>query len=807
VAAGTRIDFAAVFEVTPTPSLVLTSDAVIVAANRAALHAAATTRAELIGRSLFDAFPDDPSALGSTNLRASLDRVLRTALPDTMALQRDDVPAPGGGFTRRWWTQVNIPLLDERGRVAWVLHRSEEVTGYVDDELHASTAALGADDGASASSSGEQASGSALSIRLHRAESHLHARGQELSTALEATRRWAAQQAGLVDMARSLGEAEDEEAVLEVVARHGTRLLGAGGSALCLREPDGLHVRILVTDTVAAHVRDAVQLMPADSGLPLVHTAATGEPHFFADLADTVARFPDSAVLYADADAEASATAPLQSRGRLIGALSLACPDVRAWPQQERDLVTAFAALTAQALDRITARDGERAASATAARFSETLQRSMLTHPPQPDHLQLVVRYTPAAALSQVGGDWYDAYLTPGGSTSLIIGDVAGHDQNAAATMGQLRNLLRGIGQALGDPPALVLSALDRAAHNLGVDGLATIVLAQVEQPDEHAAAGTRLLRWSNAGHPPPLLIEPGSGTRFLDAGVDLMVGIDPDTSRHDHEVVLAPGATVLFYTDGLIERRGESLDDGMAWLAQAAEHLSRPGRPGESSQPGRATLDELVDGLLELVGGQVEDDVALLALRAHPEDVPRPSEAGANIDPRREPTLDSAEPGDVDETMATTDVDVRDDSHVRDTADPQARQQGETDGSGGSVLVLDPDPAAVRRARTFVHDCCCRLQMSDDVCETLTLLVSEVVTNAISHGRSRAWLRVIDLTGVVRVEVSDDDSRLPVLSHADPDALGGRGLAMVDLLASAWGVREEAVGKTVWMELSGQRQ
>lgn len=451
----------------------------------------------------------------------------------------------------------------------------------------------------------------------------------------------------------------------------------------------------------------------------------------------------------------------------------------------------AFAALITQALERLRARDGERAASATAARFSETLQRSMLTDPPQPDHLQLVVRYSPAAAESQVGGDWYDAYLTPSGSTSLIIGDVAGHDQNAAASMGQMRNLLRGIGYAIGDPPALVLSALDRAAHDLGVDGLASIVLAQVEQPAEHLGAGTRLLRWSNAGHPPPLLLEPGALPRFLDTGTDLLIGIDPDTTRTDHEVVLGPGAAVLFYTDGLIERRGASLDDGLAWLAQAAADLDH------------GTLDELCDGLLELVG-QVEDDVALLALRAHPEDVPRPVEAGANLDPRFEPTLDSTRATQAqDATPPTvTVVDVRE-------SERRGGSERDGDSDGGdlrtAVLLLDPDPASVRQARTFVHDYCCRLINCGDTCntcDTLKLLVSEVVTNAISHGRSQARLQVSSTPGAVRVEVSDDDSRLPVLALAGADALGGRGLTMVDLLASAWGVREEAVGKTVWLEV-----
>jgi len=819
VASAPHVDLGAVFTAAPTPFLVLDPDLVIVAVNTAYLRATARTRTDLLGRYMFDAFPDnpnDPDALATTNLGDSLRRVLRTARPDTMPLQKYDIPAAaGGGFLRRWWSPVNVPVLDETGRVRWVLHRVEDVTGYVDEQMHTDTTIARATDAVTAARDATvpAAAGEALrSARadLRQAETDLYLRGLELKEALETTRRWAAQQAGLVGIAHALGEVQDEDGVLAVIAQHSTSLLGASGAGLCLRTPGltdadtdgdadadadadvdatvgghggtggGARVRILLTDTIAADVRQAMRVLPIDFALPLVDTAASGTPHFLDDLAATVARFPSAEQLFTASDTQASANAPLHGHDRLLGSLSLAFTQPHTWTPQDRDLVTAFAALTTQALERLAARDAERAASAVAARFSETLQRSMLTATPQPDHLQLVTRYSPAAAESQVGGDWYDAFLTPGGCTSLVIGDVAGHDQTAAAVMGQLRNLLRGIGHAIGEPPALVLSALDRAAHDFGVDGYATLVLAQVEQPAEHLAAGTRVLRWSNAGHPPPLLVQPGQAPRFLDAATDLIVGIDPDTPRHDHHVVLLPGATVLFYTDGLIERRGASLDHGLEWLADAAAALAG------------GTLDELCDGLLDLVGGQVEDDVALLALRAHPEDAPRPVEAGPNLDPRLEPTLTTVRPtvGAAEHADVPTDV-VED--HRRD----------EPDGVRGTTLVLDPDPAAVRTARTFVHDYCCQMPECGEICDTLTLLVSELVTNAISHGRSQARLRVMATTSAVRVEVSDDDSRLPVLTPTDPDALGGRGLGMVDLLATAWGVREEAVGKTVWIELS----
>ena len=124
--------------------------------------------------------------------------------------------------------------------------------------------------------------------------------------------------------------------------------------------------------------------------------------------------------------------------------------------------------------------------------------------------------------------------------------------------------------------------------------------------------------------------------------------------------------------------------------------------------------------------------------------------------------------------------------------------------------LVLEPEPAAVRRARTFVHEHCCPSALIPgtpdclDVCDTLMLLVSEVVTNAFLHGRSQTRLHVATTATSARVEVSDDNSRHPVIPLQDHDALDGRGMALVALLATRWGVRDEPVGKTVWFELHG---
>ncbi len=255
--------------------------------------------------------------------------------------------------------------------------------------------------------------------------------------------------------------------------------------------------------------------------------------------------------------------------------------------------------------------------------MSETLQRSLLTAPPEPDHLHLVTRYLPAAADAQIGGDWYDAFLGPDGATHLVIGDVTGHDREAAATMGALRNLLRGITWATGGTPAEGLTTLDRAIAGLDVGTLATVLTARVEQTADDRAAGRRTLRWCNAGHPPPLLADPQGRVRLLE-GRDLLLGVDPSVDRHDLTAVLEPGSVLLLYTDGLVERRGEDLDAGTARLVATVGRLVQAGLP----------LEELCDRVLADLPARPQDDVALVALRAHPEDRARPDEAGEAVVP-----------------------------------------------------------------------------------------------------------------------------------------------------------------------------
>jgi serine phosphatase RsbU (regulator of sigma subunit) len=237
------------------------------------------------------------------------------------------------------------------------------------------------------------------------------------------------------------------------------------------------------------------------------------------------------------------------------------------------------------------------------AQLAEAFQRSLLTEPPRLGETDVVARYVPAAEAARVGGDWYDAFLQRDGSPVVVIGDVVGHDTAAAAAMGQLRGLLRGIAHHSGAGPAEILRGLDEAMAHMHAETLATAAVARLERSN---GTGRRRLRWCNAGHPPPVVLGPGGDVTVLGGAMgDLMLGVDPAAERPESVIDLPPGTTVLLYTDGLVERRGSSLDEGMARLAGHLRELAG------------APLDRLCDAVLErILDGTPQDDVALVAVR-----------------------------------------------------------------------------------------------------------------------------------------------------------------------------------------------
>lgn len=248
--------------------------------------------------------------------------------------------------------------------------------------------------------------------------------------------------------------------------------------------------------------------------------------------------------------------------------------------------------------------------------LAETLQRSLLPDRlPDVPGIALAARYVPATTDVQIGGDWYDVVQLPGGLLGLAVGDVAGHGLQAAATMVQVRMALRAY--ALQDPsPPAVMHGVHQLVARLPVPEMVTLVYLVFDP-------ATGQLRWTNAGHPPALAVLDGKASP-LSGALAPPVGVTPDGSFTESRTVLPRGATLLLYTDGLIERRGISLLDGIERLRR--EVCASPAEDG---------LERLCDRLLHtfLDEQHIPDDVAVLAMRPLPTvdgelDVRLPAEA-----------------------------------------------------------------------------------------------------------------------------------------------------------------------------------
>ncbi|MFI7106781.1 SpoIIE family protein phosphatase [Nonomuraea sp. NPDC050227] len=358
-------------------------------------------------------------------------------------------------------------------------------------------------------------------------------------------------------------------------------------------------------DGVLVHHEDLEGPMPAvpeESPMPLSRalrgvTATLAGPETYQGAPDSgIAVFQQE--LFRRTGMHSAGIAPIRGVREVVGALTLGRAErPGAFTTADLLLVEDIARRAGLALDNARLYERQR-------RVAETMQRHLLPRLPSVPGLEMSALYVPAPRASQVGGDWYDAFTMPDGATALVIGDVVGHDLEAAAGMAQVCNMLRAYAGAEQDLPSAILDRLDRAVVRMAQATMATVVLARLEHTDD----GRWLLRWSNAGHPPPLLVERDGRTRFLEEGQGLLLGTGIRGERADAVVELPPGSTLVLYTDGLIESPRHSLDEGLARLSRyAASHTHRP-------------LNALGDMLLARVRPEDnDDDVAMLTLRVPP--------------------------------------------------------------------------------------------------------------------------------------------------------------------------------------------
>ncbi|MEU5592759.1 SpoIIE family protein phosphatase [Streptomyces sp. NPDC020298] len=355
-------------------------------------------------------------------------------------------------------------------------------------------------------------------------------------------------------------------------------------------------------DTLVHHeeLQGPMPPIPEDSPMPLSR-ALRGVASTVAG-PETYRREPDSGIaveqrrMFAATGIRSVAIAPIRSTREVLGALTLGrAGQPGDFTAVDLPLIEDIARRAGLALDNARLYQRQR-------KVAETMQNHLLPQMPRVPGLQMTVRYLPAPDASQVGGDWYDAFPLSDDATALAIGDVVGHDLEAAAGMAQVRNMLRAYAWALQEPPSRIVDRLDEAIQHITDVTMATMILARVEEAED----GHRKLSWTNAGHPPPLLITHDGLADYLTDGHGLLLGTGAHHPRTDATALLPPGSTLVLYTDGLIEAPGHTLDEGLHRLRQHAAALAH--RP----------LASFTDQLLRRVRPvDNDDDVALLAVRA----------------------------------------------------------------------------------------------------------------------------------------------------------------------------------------------
>ncbi|CAL9345146.1 SpoIIE family protein phosphatase [Streptomyces sp. enrichment culture] len=339
--------------------------------------------------------------------------------------------------------------------------------------------------------------------------------------------------------------------------------------------------------------------VPAESPMPLSR-ALRGVSSTIAG-PETYERSPDSGIaveqrrLFEATGMHSAAIAPIRGLREVLGALTLGRSEqAEAFTPADLTLLEDITRRAGLALDNARLYQRQR-------KVAETMQRYLLPQLPRVTGLEMTSRYLPAPDASHVGGDWYDAFTLGDGDTALVIGDVSGHDLEAAAGMAQLRNVLRSYAWSQNEPPGRVVERVDRAVLRITDVSMATLVLAVLGTDEE----GRWTLRWTNAGHPPPLLVTHEGVAGYLTDGGGMLLGTGADRPRGDGSTVLPPGSTLVLYTDGLIESPTHSIDEGLERLRRHAAVLAH------------RTVEAFTDELLRRARpADNDDDVALLAVR-----------------------------------------------------------------------------------------------------------------------------------------------------------------------------------------------
>ncbi|MGP3984967.1 SpoIIE family protein phosphatase [Streptomyces sp. KR80] len=392
------------------------------------------------------------------------------------------------------------------------------------------------------------------------------------------------------ETAAALAHAITVQDVIEVLGdSHGMGRIGAVSLMMGLLENGRIHI---VAEGQAGSWVPQLEYTRVDEEFPMSEVVRTLAPRLITSPREFADRYPRLWPHIEPLNVSAAAYLPLIAQARPLGAIGLLYRDKHEFSPEERNVLIALSSSIAQSLQRAMLFDQEHD-------IAEGLQTAMLprtiaTFP----GTQIAVRYRSTRFGRDIGGDWYDVIPVPGGRVGAVIGDVQGHDTHAAAVMGQLRIALRAYASE-GHSPVTVMARASVFLHELDTDRFATCSYAEFDPAD----GAVQIVR---AGHIDPLVRYPDGGCRPLPVAGGLPLGLSAVFGRTEYPVTrfaLAPGETLLLFTDGLVEQPGKDLDDGMGLLTQAVYE-------------GPHEVEQLADHLEAVMGERTGgDDMAMLLL------------------------------------------------------------------------------------------------------------------------------------------------------------------------------------------------
>ncbi|MCX3063090.1 PP2C family protein-serine/threonine phosphatase [Streptomyces beihaiensis] len=422
-----------------------------------------------------------------------------------------------------------------------------------------------------------------LQLRLDRQLDEIAAQLSELAGAKERLQ-------GLLDAVLAISRETDLSAVLRRIVTTAMDMVGARYGALGVLDESGEFLTEFVTAGLSESERaDLAGIeFPRGRGV-LGHLIHHPEPLRIDDIADhpASAGFPPG-----HPHMRTLLGVAVSVRGTIYGDLYLSeRRDGQPFDRDDEAMIITLAGAAGIAVENVRLFEQVRDSA-------EHFQRLLLPTLPDLRPFTGAAVYRPAATPGHLGGDWYDAIWLPDDACAVVIGDVIGHDLRAAAAMAQTRSMLRALLFDRLTPPSSVLHQLDRTLHAITDLPVTTACLARIEPREDGWT-----LHWSTAGHLPPLLIT-DHHTEYLHAEPGLPLAVNAEEHRPDHTRPLPLGATVVFFTDGLIEDPARSVDEGLAELAElAAAHVGLP-------------LQQFVNTLADRHPSDGHDDMAILALR-----------------------------------------------------------------------------------------------------------------------------------------------------------------------------------------------